>query len=77
MNTIALIQTFCKVEQHCNFTGPAKSLNISAAEALQHGLLVDVLPGVIMPKIPLFLYYNPAKSKLCIEAMVSALPVFM
>ncbi|MGQ3888806.1 LysR family transcriptional regulator [Legionella sp. CNM-1927-20] len=31
MNTFSLIQTFCKVAQHCNFTTAAKALNISAA----------------------------------------------
>lgn len=66
----------------CRSMGIAALHHYQVAEALQQGLLVDVLPEVPMPAIPLFLYFNPAKFmqpkvKLWIDAMVSGLPAFM
>lgn len=66
----------------CRGMGIAALHHYQVAEALLQGLLVNVLPGVTMPAIPVFLYYNPArfmqpKVKLWIDAMVSDIPAFM
>lgn len=66
----------------CRGMGIAALHHYQVAEALQQGLLIDVLPDYVMPEIPIFLYYNPAKFMqpkvtLWIDAMVSSLPIFM
>lgn len=46
MNTIALIQTFCKVVQCQSFTGAAKQLGISPAAVSKQVNLLETELGV-------------------------------
>ncbi|WP_419419082.1 LysR family transcriptional regulator [Legionella sp. D16C41] len=48
MNTLNLIQTFCKVAQHCNFTKAAKELSISAAAISKQISLLEKELGVAL-----------------------------
>ncbi|STX29564.1 transcriptional regulator [Legionella beliardensis] len=48
MNTLGLIQTFCKVAQHCNFTAAAHMLNISAAAVSKQISLLEKELGVAL-----------------------------
>lgn len=48
MNTLGLIQTFCKVVQCANFTAAAKELNISAAAVSKQVSLLEEQLGVLL-----------------------------
>ena len=48
MNTLGLIQTFCKVVQCANFTAAAKSLNISPAAVSKQVSLLESELGVLL-----------------------------
>lgn len=48
MNTLGLIQTFCKVVQCANFTAAAKALNISAAAVSKQISLLEAELGVML-----------------------------
>jgi DNA-binding transcriptional LysR family regulator len=48
MNTLGLIQTFCKVVQCANFTAAAKELNISAAAVSKQVSLLEEELGILL-----------------------------
>ncbi|WP_298628242.1 LysR family transcriptional regulator [uncultured Legionella sp.] len=45
MNTLGLIQTFCKVAQCANFSAAAKALDVSAAAVSKQISLLEETPG--------------------------------